>query len=112
MNLTDQQKRICEQVVNVFETGSVEGNYGAIAIFPDGPHGARQVTYGRSQTTEYGNLEELVQLYVDKHGQFSRCNKIKLSFSERFDKLSAWTMPRSRNVLKNSSRISTNGYGA
>ena len=71
MNLTDQQKRICEQVVNVFETGSVEGNYGAIAIFPDGPHGARQVTYGRSQTTEYGNLEELVQLYVDKHGQFS-----------------------------------------
>jgi chitosanase len=71
MNFTDQQKRICEQVVNVFETGSVEGNYGAIAIFPDGPHGARQVTYGRSQTTEYGNLEELVQLYVDKHGQFS-----------------------------------------
>ncbi len=43
---------------------------------------------------------------------FSHCNKIKLSFSERFDKLSAWTMPRSRNVLKNSSRISTNGYGA
>jgi len=41
-----------------------------------------------------------------------RCNKIKLSFSERFDKLSAWTMPRSKNVLKNSIRISTNGYVA
>ncbi|MDD5579911.1 MAG: chitosanase [Methylobacter sp.] len=71
MNLTDQQKSICEQVVNVFETGSAEGNYGAIAIFPDGPHGMKQVTYGRSQTTEYGNLEELVKTYVDKHGTYS-----------------------------------------
>jgi len=71
MNLTDQQKSILEQDDNVFETGSVAGNYGAIAIFPDGPHGMKQVTYGRSQTTEYGNLEELVQMYVDKHGTYS-----------------------------------------
>lgn len=72
MQLTAQQKRICEQVVNVFETGSAAGNYGAIAIFADGPHGMRQVTYGRSQTTEYGNLEELLQMYVDRKGQFSQ----------------------------------------
>ena len=71
MNLTTQQKRICEQVINVFETGSIEGDYGAIVIFADGPHGIRQVTYGRAQTTEYGNLEELVQMYVDGHGMFS-----------------------------------------
>ena len=37
MNLTAQQKRICEQVINVFETGSVQGDYSTIAIFPDGP---------------------------------------------------------------------------
>lgn len=71
MNLTTQQKRTCEQVINVFETGSIQGDYGAIVIFADGPHGIRQVTYGRAQTTEYSNLEELVQMYVDSHGTFS-----------------------------------------
>jgi len=71
MNLTLQQKNICEHVVNVFETGSIAGDYSAIALFADGPHGERQVTYGRSQTTEYGNLGELVRMYVDAHGTFS-----------------------------------------
>jgi len=71
MNLTEQQKRIIEHVVNVFETGSTEGDYGAIATFEDGPDGVRQVTYGRSQTTEYGNLKELLQMYVDNQGKFS-----------------------------------------
>ena len=56
------------------------------------------------------NVPEMLK--NDLELELRRCNKIKLSFSERFDKLSAWTMPRSRNVLKNSSRISTNGYGA
>ena len=65
MNLTSDQKRVCEQVLNAFETGTAEGDYGNISIFNDGPGDIRQVTYGRSQTTEYGNLKELVQLYVD-----------------------------------------------
>jgi len=71
MNLTAQHKRICEQVINVFETGSIQGDYSAISIFHDGPHGIRQVTYGRPQTTEYGNLDELVQMYADANGAFS-----------------------------------------
>jgi chitosanase len=71
MNLTAKQKRICEQVVNVFETGTIQGNYGSISIYRDGPHKIRQITYGRSQTTEYGNLYELVQRYVDADGTFS-----------------------------------------
>jgi hypothetical protein len=29
-------------------------------------------SYGRSQATEYGNLEELVQMYVDVNGTFSQ----------------------------------------
>ncbi|PPK73942.1 chitosanase [Methylobacter tundripaludum] len=68
MNLTDKQKLICEQIINVFETGSTQGNYSAISIFHDGPNGIRQVTYGRSQTTEYGNLEELIEMYVGRNG--------------------------------------------
>ncbi|HXG17895.1 MAG TPA: hypothetical protein VNN62_02315, partial [Methylomirabilota bacterium] len=30
MQLTALQKRICEQVINVFETGALEGDYGAL----------------------------------------------------------------------------------
>jgi chitosanase len=71
MNLTEQQKRICEQVINVFESGSVEGNYGAVSVYSDGPRGIRQVTYGRSQTTEYGNLEALIEAYAGTNGTYS-----------------------------------------
>jgi chitosanase len=69
--LTPDQKRICERVLNVFETGSVRGRYGAITIFADGPDNIRQITYGRSQTTEYGKLRQLVQMYVAAGGMFS-----------------------------------------
>jgi chitosanase len=69
--LTPGQRLVCERVINVFETGTVTGKYGAISIFADGPHDIRQITYGRSQTTEYGNLRELVQMYVDAGGLFS-----------------------------------------
>ena len=63
MNLSAGQKQIIERVINVFETGTVDGDYGAISIYSDGPHDVRQITYGRSQTTEYGNLRELVSRY-------------------------------------------------
>jgi len=71
MNLTDQQKHICEQVINAFESGSAAGVYGAISIMDDGPHRVRQISYGRSQTTEYGNLEELLEMYVNNNGIYS-----------------------------------------
>jgi chitosanase len=68
MNLTAQQKRTIERVVNAFETGSADGDYGKITILRDGPHNIPQITYGRSQTTEYGNLRLLVQHYVAANG--------------------------------------------
>jgi len=71
MELTAQQKKICERIINVFESGSITGDYGSVVTYADGPHGMRQVTYGRSQTTEYGNLEELIQMYADATGLFS-----------------------------------------
>ena len=61
MKLSTGQKRLVERVINVFESGKPEGNYAAMAIFNDGPNNIKQITYGRSQTTEYGNLRELVQ---------------------------------------------------
>lgn len=71
MSLTPQQRRVIEQVINVFETGSPQGDYGAISIYADGPQDIRQITYGWSQTTAYGNLRELVQLYADASGAVS-----------------------------------------
>jgi chitosanase len=72
MKLTAIQKKLLEKVVNVFETGSTAGNYGAISIYSDGPNDIRQITYGRSQTTEYGNLRALVQKYVAANGLYSK----------------------------------------
>lgn len=71
IKLTDSQRRICERVINVFETGTPAGKYGAISIYHDGPNKIRQITYGRSQTTEYGNLRQLVEMYVAAGGTYS-----------------------------------------
>ncbi|HQO21064.1 MAG TPA: chitosanase [Acidobacteriota bacterium] len=70
MNLSKDQKSLIFRVINCFETGSPEGNYGALSVYADGPHGMRQITYGRSQVTEYGNLGKLVASYVKKKGIF------------------------------------------
>ena len=72
MNLTKNQRRICEQVINAFETGTLNGDYSNISIYADGPHDIRQITYGRAQTTEYGNLRELVLMYVAAGGIYSQ----------------------------------------
>jgi chitosanase len=72
VQLTPTQKRLIERVINVFETGTVNGDYSNISIYKDGPHDIRQITYGRSQTTEYGNLRRLVADYVNAGGLFSQ----------------------------------------
>jgi chitosanase len=67
--LSSSQKSLILRVINCFETGSPEGDYGALVVYADGPHGMRQITYGRSQVTEYGNLRELIGLYVAAKGE-------------------------------------------
>jgi chitosanase len=74
--ITPVTKRKIEQVINAFETGSAEGNYATLVKLKDHKDPATnttivQVTYGRSQTTEFGHLKALVQDYVDSHGQFA-----------------------------------------
>jgi len=69
-------KRKIEQVINVFETGSAKGNYAAISKHadytdPDTKTKIVQVTYGRSQTTEFGNLKALIQDYVNDKGEYA-----------------------------------------
>jgi chitosanase len=71
LHLTLTHRRILERVVNAFETGKADGDYGAVSIYKDGPHDIAQITYGRSQTTEFGNLRGLVQDYAAARGRYS-----------------------------------------
>ena len=69
-------KRKIEQVVNAFETGSANGDYSELVKYKDYTNPATntlmiQVTYGRSQTTEFGHLKALVQEYVNHNGIYS-----------------------------------------
>lgn len=69
--ITTQQKTKILQIVNIFETGSKQGKYDNISIYADGKNNTKQITYGRSQTTEQGNLKTLLQLYIDKNGIYA-----------------------------------------
>lgn len=59
--LTPTQAQAAKAIVNVFETGEVRGQYGAVTLLP-GDTG--RLTYGRAQTTlGSGNLHLLVERY-------------------------------------------------
>ncbi len=58
--ITETHKYLIQKVINVFETGTPEGKYDMLVVYPDGKGGSRQITYGRSQTTEQGNLSQLL----------------------------------------------------
>lgn len=101
MQLGASQKRLIERVINVFETGTPDGSYGAISIYHDGPHDIRQITYGRSQTTEYGNLRELVRDYVSAAGTFSAALQ---PFAERVGTVSLTDNDAFKNLLRRAGR--------
>ena len=72
---SDNKTRILS-VVNIFETGTAEGVYGNVSIYHDGKkdengQNTRQITYGRSQTTEQGNLKDLIAAYIANKGIFA-----------------------------------------
>ena len=69
---TESQKKKILQIVNVFETGSAAGKYDSVTRLFDGPGKIRQITYGRSQTTEYGNLKRLIENYTQENGLLSQ----------------------------------------
>ncbi len=73
--ITSPIKRKIEQVVNVFETGKKEGDYAQVTVYadytdPGTGNRIKQVTYGRSQTTEFGHLKALLQEYIANNGSY------------------------------------------
>lgn len=67
----DSKKKLIQKIVNVFESGSPEGKYDTLVIYDDGVNNSHQITYGRSQTTEQGNLRQLIEMYVDNNGKYA-----------------------------------------
>ena len=64
--LTSTQKKTAQSIINIFETGSVLGDYGIVTLI-EGDTG--HLTYGRSQTTlGSGNLHLLLEQYIDNPG--------------------------------------------
>lgn len=54
------------RIVNVAETSVPEGDYTKVTIANDGPKNIRQISYGRSQLTEFnGSLGALIKKYVE-----------------------------------------------
>ena len=62
--MNDLQKRTAQAIVNIFETGRVAGDYGAVTVLQGDPG---HLTYGRSQTTlGSGNLFLLIKAYCER----------------------------------------------
>lgn len=64
MQITESQKKTSQAIVNIFETGSPQGNYGKVTLIPGDPG---HLTYGRAQTTlSSGNLYLLIRDYCTR----------------------------------------------
>jgi chitosanase len=70
--ITDPIKKKIQNTVSVFETSSLKPRYDIIALLHDGPKGIKQVTYGKHQTTEFGNLKALLEKYSRSLGRYSK----------------------------------------
>jgi len=71
MRKLNTMKKILEQIINVFETGVPSGVHHRVSVMRDAPGNRPQITYGRSQTTEHGTLEELLVMYSEAKGMYA-----------------------------------------
>ena len=69
--MTDEQKYVSQAIVNIIETGRLNGDYSAVTVLKgDTGH----LTYGRSQTTlGSGNLYKLIDMYMDVDIELNTC---------------------------------------
>jgi chitosanase len=64
--LTELQKKAAQAIINIFETGSVLGEYDSVVSVAGDPGG---LTYGAKQTTlNSGNLFLLIKAYIEAEG--------------------------------------------
>lgn len=65
-----KKKQLIQKILNVFETGKAEGKYEKLVVYSDGVANSKQITFGRCQTTEQGNLLTLLEMYVEHEGTY------------------------------------------
>ena len=70
--ITNKIKTKIQKILNAIETGKPDGDYANISLYDDGPNHIKQITYGKSQTTEWGNLSKLINLYILKKGKYEQ----------------------------------------
>jgi chitosanase len=66
-SVTPDQKKVIDCILSIFETGRIPSpdSYKTCTILPDGAG----ISYGKHQATDAGgNLDKIVQLYIDKGG--------------------------------------------
>lgn len=73
--ITPPIKKKIQEIVSVFETSSKKPRYDILVVMADGPGRCLQITYGKHQTTEYGNLKTLVSMYCGAGGKYA--NELK-----------------------------------
>lgn len=74
--LSSEMKSRIESIINVFETGSLKGDFSNISIYKDGSNGTKyQVSYGLKQFTSEHNLITLLKRYESKKGLYSKIFK-------------------------------------
>ena len=86
-----------QKIVNVFESGTPNGDYACVSLYDDGPNGIKQITYGKSQTTEWGNLPNLIDLYIKNDGKHA---SDFLKYSDSFGRVSLVTNKDFITLLK------------
>ena len=62
------------EVISTFENGKRSGGYDAYVAYRDkrlNDTYYRQITYGRFQTTEFGNLKKLIEMYIEAGGRYA-----------------------------------------
>lgn len=95
LNLTYTQKKNCQAIVNIFETGSPQGDYSATSILADGAG----ITFGRTQATDRaGSLDLIVSRYHDAGGIFDFSPYVDIL---AVNKSTAYVPKRSIRVIKN-----------
>jgi chitosanase len=70
--ISAQTKEKILSITSVFETSQLLPKYDVLVVLKDGPGGQPQITYGKHQTTEFGNLKALIKMYIDSCGKYSK----------------------------------------
>ncbi|MFA0812214.1 chitosanase [Microbulbifer epialgicus] len=66
-----EKKKLIQKILNVFEAGAPECQYDKLVVYRDGIGRSKQITFGKHQTTEQGNLLTLIEMYVEREGSYS-----------------------------------------